>query len=239
MLSQGLLLVVLLSQPASLPKLVGTLSVAEGKVRLERTGRDPQWAGRYVRLRVGDKITVVEKPKATLRMDLSRETFRLPEKGAWQVEERSLKVLEGAALVLLHREKPIRQTPGAKPPTMAGRIRGDDSSVKPVGAIVSGPITVTWNPAAGVTKTVWLLFGPLTSYETAPSTSANSVWSRPTPTFLPAWNLVPRWRTMMLPALTTWPPNTLTPSIFGCESRPLRVEPPPFFCAMVQCSFNR
>ncbi|HRF60175.1 MAG TPA: CHAT domain-containing tetratricopeptide repeat protein [Fimbriimonadaceae bacterium] len=154
MLSQGLLLVVLLSQPASLPKLVGTLSVAEGKVRLERTGRDPQWAGRYVRLRVGDKITVVEKPKATLRMDLSRETFRLPEKGAWQVEERSLKVLEGAALVLLHREKPIRQTPGAKPPTMAGRIRGDDSSVKPVGAIVSGPITVTWNPAAGVTKTV-------------------------------------------------------------------------------------
>jgi hypothetical protein len=24
----------------------------------------------------------------------------------------------------------------------------------------------------------------------------------------------------------------LTPSIFGCESRPLRVEPPPFFCAI-------
>jgi hypothetical protein len=35
-----------------------------------------------------------------------------------------------------------------------------------------------------------------------------------------------------------WPPNTFTPSIFGFESRPLRVEPPPFFCAMVQCSFR-
>src|SRR5437868_6255729 len=52
------------------------------------------------------------------------------------------------------------------------------------------------------------------------------------PTFGPAWNLVPRWRTMIEPAGTIWPPNTLTPSIFGCESRPLRVEPPPFFCAM-------
>src|SRR5678816_2770649 len=52
------------------------------------------------------------------------------------------------------------------------------------------------------------------------------------PTFLPAWNLVPRWRTMIAPAETVWPPNTLTPSIFGCESRPLRVEPPPFFCAI-------
>src|SRR3982751_3668673 len=52
------------------------------------------------------------------------------------------------------------------------------------------------------------------------------------PTLGPAWNLVPRWRTMIEPAGTTWPPNTLTPSIFGCESRPLRVEPPPFFCAI-------
>jgi len=43
---------------------------------------------------------------------------------------------------------------------------------------------------------------------------------------------VPRWRTMIAPADTVWPPNTLTPSIFGCESRPLRVEPPPFFCAI-------
>ena len=54
------------------------------------------------------------------------------------------------------------------------------------------------------------------------------------PTLAPAWNLVPRWRTMIEPAGTTWPPNTLTPSIFGWESRPLRVEPPPFFCAMCE-----
>ena len=50
-------------------------------------------------------------------------------------------------------------------------------------------------------------------------------------------NLVPRWRTMMLPALITSPPNFLTPSILGCESRPFRVEPPPFFCAIFQYSW--
>src|SRR5690606_2419058 len=40
---------------------------------------------------------------------------------------------------------------------------------------------------------------------------------------------------MIDPAETTWPPKALTPSIFGFESRPLRVEPPPFFCA-IACS---
>jgi len=40
-------------------------------------------------------------------------------------------------------------------------------------------------------------------------------------------------RTMMAPALMCSPPKALTPNILGLESRPLRVEPPPFFCAMV------
>jgi hypothetical protein len=39
--------------------------------------------------------------------------------------------------------------------------------------------------------------------DTVPSTSANSVWSRPMPTLVPAWNLVPRWRTMIEPADTS------------------------------------
>src|SRR2546427_1231482 len=43
---------------------------------------------------------------------------------------------------------------------------------------------------------------------------------------------------MIDPAGMVWPPNTFTPSIFGCESRPFRVEPPPFFCAMVQISLT-
>src|SRR5690554_3998154 len=34
--------------------------------------------------------------------------------------------------------------------------------------------------------------GPRCEKETLPSTFANKVWSRPTPTFSPAWNLVPR-----------------------------------------------
>src|ERR1041385_4202964 len=53
------------------------------------------------------------------------------------------------------------------------------------------------------------------------------------PTFSPAKNLVPRWRTMMLPAEMDSPPNFFTPSLWPGESRPLREEPPAFLCAIV------
>ena len=43
---------------------------------------------------------------------------------------------------------------------------------------------------------------------------------------------MPRWRTMIDPAGTTWPANTFTPRNFGFESRPLRLEPPPFLWAI-------
>src|SRR5579864_1612088 len=55
------------------------------------------------------------------------------------------------------------------------------------------------------------------------------------PTSPPGWNLVPRWRTMMLPATTISPPNFLTPSRRPRLSRPLRDEPPAFLCA-IWCS---
>src|SRR5690606_16541490 len=95
------------------------------------------------------------------------------------------------------------------------------------------------HPQTGVMLTTWRLSSPLTAKLTCPSTVANSVWSRPTPTFEPAWNLVPRWRTMMEPADTNSPPNAFTPSILGLESRPFRVEPPPFFCAISNYSSGR
>ena len=44
----------------------------------------------------------------------------------------------------------------------------------------------------------------------------------------------PRWRTMMLPARTLWPPDFFTPSRRPAESRPLRDEPPAFLCAMIR-----
>src|SRR5262249_19544494 len=62
--------------------------------------------------------------------------------------------------------------------------------------------------------------------------TAKIVWSRPSPTCDPGWNLVPRWRTMMLPATTASPPNFLTPSRRPRLSRPLRAEPPAFFGAI-------
>src|SRR3954452_18627928 len=67
---------------------------------------------------------------------------------------------------------------------------------------------------------------------TAPGTSANSVSSLPRPTPRPGWKWVPRWRTMISPALTTWPPKRLKPRRWALESRPLRDDEAPFLCAM-------
>src|SRR5215207_10230242 len=67
---------------------------------------------------------------------------------------------------------------------------------------------------------------------TAPGSSANSVSSLPRPTPRPGWKWVPRWRTMISPALTTWPPKRFTPRRWALESRPLRDDDAPFLCAM-------
>src|ERR1700744_1590455 len=68
--------------------------------------------------------------------------------------------------------------------------------------------------------------------ETLPGTSANRVSSLPRPTPTPGWNLVPRWRIRISPALTFSPPNRFTPSRCAFESRPLRELEAPFLCAM-------
>src|SRR5690625_3848067 len=52
------------------------------------------------------------------------------------------------------------------------------------------------------------------------------------PTFSPAWKRVPRCRTRILPAVTASPPKRFTPRRFDWESRPLRVLPPAFLCAI-------
>src|SRR4051794_40866214 len=62
---------------------------------------------------------------------------------------------------------------------------------------------------------------------------ANGVSSPPRPTSSPGWKWVPRCRTMISPALTSWPPKRFTPSRWAFESRPLREELAPFLCAMV------
>src|SRR4051794_20486383 len=67
---------------------------------------------------------------------------------------------------------------------------------------------------------------------TAPGSSVNSVSSPPRPTPRPGWKCVPRCRTMISPAFTTWPPKRLTPSRCALESRPLREDEAPFLCAM-------
>src|ERR1700749_3344400 len=58
---------------------------------------------------------------------------------------------------------------------------------------------------------------------TFPAIRANSVSSSPRPTPRPGWKWVPRWRTMISPALTFWPPKRFTPSRCALLSRPLRL----------------
>src|SRR4051794_5470678 len=67
---------------------------------------------------------------------------------------------------------------------------------------------------------------------TTPGRDAKIVSSLPMPTPSPGRKRVPRWRTMISPPLTVWPANTFTPRRLAFESRPLRLEPSPFLCAI-------
>src|SRR5207248_6560230 len=67
---------------------------------------------------------------------------------------------------------------------------------------------------------------------TVPAARAYRVSSLPMPTPSPGLKRVPRWRTMISPPVTVWPANTFTPRRLALESRPLRLEPRPFLCAI-------
>src|SRR3954464_15653218 len=68
---------------------------------------------------------------------------------------------------------------------------------------------------------------------TRPARAAKMVSSLPRPAPSPGLNLVPRWRTMISPPVTTWPAKTFTPRRCAWESRPLRLEPSPFLLAIL------
>lgn len=57
--------------------------------------------------------------------------------------------------------------------------------------------------------------------------------SLPRLTFLPATNLVPLCRTIILPALADWPPKSLIPRYLGRESLPNFVAPAAFVFAIM------
>src|SRR6056297_243824 len=114
-----------------------------------------------------------------------------------------------------------------KTPPRRGFLSGTEYRHRPRGH-GSGP-----GDQASTTLTYLRPCGPFFSNRTLPSDLANSVWSRPTPTLVPAWKRVPRWRTRMLPATTDWPPKSFTPSRLDSESRPFLLLPPAFLCAIV------
>src|SRR5215211_6397005 len=90
----------------------------------------------------------------------------------------------------------------------------------------AGQAVASCKTGSSITLTTLLPLERLKS--TLPETLAKRVSSDPLPTLFPGCTLEPRWRTIMLPALTTWPPYAFTPSLLPAESRPLREEPPPF-----------
>src|SRR6185369_9894800 len=73
---------------------------------------------------------------------------------------------------------------------------------------------------------------PRSRNSTTPVTFAKRVSSLPQPTLRPGLILVPRWRTMIDPPGTNWPPKTLTPRRWELESRPFLELPNPFLCAI-------
>src|SRR5579871_1019988 len=79
---------------------------------------------------------------------------------------------------------------------------------------------------------------PRSRYSTTPVPLANKVSSLPQPTLSPGLIRVPRWRTMMEPPGTNWPPKTLTPSRCALESRPFLELPKPFLCAILHLYEN-
>ena len=88
----------------------------------------------------------------------------------------------------------------------------------------------------GATETKVRPLNPLLNC-TVPSIFENIVWSLPIPVPSPGQNLLPRWRSRMLPGLTSCPPNFFTPRRRPAESRPFLDEPPAFLCAisLVSC----
>ncbi len=67
---------------------------------------------------------------------------------------------------------------------------------------------------------------------TIPSTKAKRESSPARLTFLDGCHFVPRWRTKILPAVTNSPSQALMPRRWEWESRPFRVDPCPFLCAI-------
>src|SRR5689334_4394598 len=79
---------------------------------------------------------------------------------------------------------------------------------------------------------------PRSLNSTTPVTFAKRVSSLPQPTLRPGLILVPRWRTMIEPPGTSWPPKTFTPSRCALESRPFLELPKPFLCAIRHLSLD-
>ena len=102
---------------------------------------------------LGAEVIRVEKGPATVSLDATREVWRLPTEGAFEVQSRTLKRLEGGMPTLMLRISEVKQKPGTAPITMAGTIRGGEPSVYPYGVVARNPIALSWVRTVGANRT--------------------------------------------------------------------------------------
>ncbi len=124
---------------------IGTLTVEQGTVQIERKERGTITARKRKRIRVGDQIICAQNASATVVFDATRKIWRLQPESLVEVHSEGFKTLAGKAPVQVGE---IPQPKGANlpPPRSAGvSIRGDLLELMPVGASRQAPLTVRWH----------------------------------------------------------------------------------------------
>lgn len=141
-------------QPSALPALAGTLSVESGKVRIERPGKASVRAARAHRLRVGDKLIVLERGQMKVVLDAPREVWALPGTGAFVIESKSIRVIRGDRPKLIRRISIPKNGIGKPPRGLRGVIRGQGAELAPAGAVAAGSIVVSWSSQSQLVRPI-------------------------------------------------------------------------------------
>lgn len=136
-----------------LPRPVATLTITTGSVKIERkVGAPPKSDSKNIRLRNGDRVTVVEKGRMTVFLDKTGATWRLPDSGQFEAKEGILQGLNGAKAVLVQQGKTVTRRPVAPSTVVTDKIRGGGIRIEPFGAVEKGPLVVQWTKMPGAGK---------------------------------------------------------------------------------------
>ena len=137
-----------------LPRPVATLTITTGSVKIERkVGVPPKSDSKIIRLRNGDRVTVVEKGRMTVILDKTGATWRLPDSGQFQAKDGVFQGLHGAKAQLVQQGKTVTRRPLAPSTVITDKIRAGQVKLEPFGGIEQGPVVVKWTKVPGAGKT--------------------------------------------------------------------------------------